>query len=252
MMTRASRILVLVAALALGLVFALPVWTIDLEAPQYPEGLGMVIRVNTIEGKKPNDLGNINNLNHYIGMRRIEPESIPELVWMPWLVGALLAGGVAVAALGRRKALYVWTAGYLLIAVVGLADFYRWEHDYGHNLDEEHAIIKIPGMSYQPPLLGSRQILNFTAHSWPGAGGWILVMVGVTAVAVATSELRTGRGPRVRRPRARGAALPAAAALSVLAVGMGACGAPGPRPLAVGTDVCERCHMTVADDGGGA
>ena len=170
-MTRTSRILVLVASLALALVYVLPIWEIDLEAPQYPEGIGMVIQIDNVEGQKPNDLNNINNLNHYIGMKRIEPESIPELKIMPWIVAVLMAGGVLSAALGRRRVLYAWIGLYLVVSVVGLADFYKWEYDYGHNLDEENAIIKVPGMNYQPPLIGSKQLLNFTAHSWPGAGG---------------------------------------------------------------------------------
>ena len=55
----------------------------------------------------------------------------------------------------------------------GLVDFWHWEYDYGHRLDFEHAIIKIPGMSYQPPLIGVKQLLNFTAVSWPDVGGWL-------------------------------------------------------------------------------
>ena len=38
----------------------------------------------------------------------------------------------------------------LLVAVAGLADFWRWEYNYGHELNPEAAII-VPGMSYQPP-----------------------------------------------------------------------------------------------------
>src|SRR4030042_5111342 len=106
MMTKGSRILVLVAALALGLVYVLPVWRIKLQAPQDAEGLGMVIRINTIEGVKKHDLNNINNLNHYIGMKRIEPESIPELRIMPVLIGVFMGLGVLAAAVGRRKVPY--------------------------------------------------------------------------------------------------------------------------------------------------
>ena len=167
MMATRSRIVILIASLALGLLYVLPIWTIDLEAPQYPEGIGMVIRLNTIEGQKQHDLQNINGLNHYIGMQAIEPDSIPELRLMPIIVAVLILTGLGVAALGRRRLLYAWTAGFILISVVGLADFWKWEYDYGHNLDPT-AAIQVPGMSYQPPLIGSRQILNFSAHSWPG------------------------------------------------------------------------------------
>ena len=72
-----------------------------------------------------------------------------------------------------------WAA---LDPVAGLADFYKWSYDYGHNLSPE-AILKIPGMTYQPPLIGSKQLLNFHATSWPASGGWVLI-AAVTLVCV--------------------------------------------------------------------
>ncbi len=257
MMAKRSRILILVASLALALLYALPLWTIELEAPQYPEGLGMVIRLHTIEGQKPHDLANINNLNHYIGMRRIVPESIPELRLMPIIVGLLVLTGTGVAALGRRRLLYAWTLGFVAISCVGLADFWRWEYDYGHNLDEENAIIKIPGMSYQPPLIGSRQILNFTAHSWPASGGALAILAAVTAVGVSVSELRRRRGDvraaaeeRVDVPR--DASREATAAVLLLLTVLSGCGEPEPRPLRAGVDSCADCLMVVDASGHGA
>lgn len=165
------------AALLLGAVYLLPLWTVRLVAPQYPEGLGMHIGVSTVSGLKPTDLDNINGLNHYIGMHAIVPEAIPELRLMPWVVGLVIAGGVVTGLVARRSLLLAWTGGYLAVALAGLADFWKWEYRYGHDLDFANAIIKIPGMSYQPPLLGSKQLLNFTATSWPAAGG---VLAGVS------------------------------------------------------------------------
>jgi copper chaperone NosL len=45
-------------------------------------------------------------------------------------------------------------------------------------------------MSYQPPLLGSKQLLNFRATSWPGVGGWIAVVVLALVIALAVREWR--------------------------------------------------------------
>src|SRR4029079_18856728 len=113
--------------------------------------------------------------NHYIGMKPIEPDAIPEVRVMPWIDAGLAAFGLLGAALGARRLLYGWLGGFVTLAVVGLIDFWRWEYDYGHNLDLEHAIIKVPGMTYQPPLIGTKQLLNFTASSWPAVGS---VMIG--------------------------------------------------------------------------
>src|SRR5689334_16229663 len=138
---RTPRILTLLAALLLVGVYFFPLWNVRLTAPQYPEGLGMHIRINTVEGATENDLNNINNLNHYIGMKRIEPESIPELRFMPWIVAALVLTGLAAAAFARRRLIYAWSALFLTVAVVGLIDFWKWEYDYGHHLDNEHAVL---------------------------------------------------------------------------------------------------------------
>jgi copper chaperone NosL len=182
---RLPRLLVLLAAVLIAGVYVLPLWNVRLTAPQYPEGLGMHIRISTVEGATDNDLDNINNLNHYIGMKRIEAESIPELRYMPWIVAGLIVTGLGAAAIGRRKPIYAWTALFLTVAVVGLADFWKWEYDYGHNLDNEHAILKIPGMSYQPPLIGAKQLLNFRATSWPAAGGALAGLAMLLAIAAA-------------------------------------------------------------------
>lgn len=195
-MTRLSRLLVGAAALMLAAVYVLPLWHVRLIAPQYPEGLGMHIHLGSVRGATETDLTNINNLNHYIGMKRIETDAIPELAIMPWIVAALIAGGLLVAVIGRRRPLYVWLGAFGVSGVVGLADFWRWEYDYGHNLDMAEAIIKIPGMSYQPPLIGSKQLLNFTATAWPGSGGvaaGLAFALGLTALVLVIAAARKPR-----------------------------------------------------------
>jgi copper chaperone NosL len=185
-MSRLARVLTAIAAVALAGLFYFPLWRVQLVAPQYPEGLGMRIGINSVKGATPNDLDNINGLNHYIGMQRITPEAIPELRIMPWIVGLIILTGLIAAAAGRKRGLYTWFAGFALVGAVGLADFWHWEYDYGHHLDFEHAIIKIPGMTYQPPLIGVKQLLNFTAVSWPDVGGWLAFSsLALAAIAVA-------------------------------------------------------------------
>src|SRR4051794_34426155 len=92
-----TRILLAASAVLLGLCIFLPLWRVSLFAPQYPEGLGMKIWANTVAGVGPNDLQNINGLNHYIGMHLIVPESIPELKLMPWGIGAMAVAGLILA-----------------------------------------------------------------------------------------------------------------------------------------------------------
>ncbi len=176
-MKKITKILIIAISAAMISALFLPTWDISLEAPQYPEGLGMQIWLNKITG----DLNTINGLNHYIGMKKIEPDSIKELKIMPYLLGLLILTGFTVGALGKKKLLAIWVIFFISLGIAGGIDFYMWEYDYGHDLNPE-AAIKIPGMSYQPPLLGTEQLLNFTASSYPAAGGFIIIGAGILAV----------------------------------------------------------------------
>lgn len=192
-MTARARWFILVAVALLATAYVLPLWRVDLVAPQYPEGLGMLIRINGVGGVKENDLYSINGLNHYIGMKVIEPDAIPELKYMPWILGGLIAFGLVVAAARRRVLLHLYTVVLLGVLGLGLWDYWRWGYDYGHDLDNEHAIIKIPGMTYSPPVIGRKKLLNFTATSWPSYGG---IAMSIAAGLVVAASVTTLRGRR--------------------------------------------------------
>jgi len=194
-MSISSRLLVALAAVLLLGTLVTPIWRVHLVAPQYPEGLGMEIRANTVRGLKENDLRSINALNHYIGMKPITPEAIPELRIIPWIVGGLAVLGLLVAAVGRRRLVWAWLGLFGVVGIVGMIDFWRWEYSYGHDIDFEHAIISVPGMTYQPPLIGSKQLLNFTAESLPATGAilaGIAFALGVAALVV-SARRRTAK-----------------------------------------------------------
>lgn len=194
-MKRKSRLLLFASTILLALTFLFPLWHIDLEAPQYPEGIGLVIWLNKITGQAPNDLQNINGLNHYIGMKRIEPDDIAELKIMPFIIIGMILLGLISALAGKRFLVYTWIGLFILQAAIGLYDFYMWEYDYGHNLNP-HAAIKIPGMAYQPPLIGSKMLLNFNAISLPGISFYILVLVVAMAALALYIDIRK-KGERV-------------------------------------------------------
>jgi copper chaperone NosL len=160
----------LVAALLPLLLFAFPMWRITLTAPQYPQGINLYIWINQITGDSPSTLQNINILNHYVGMKFIVPDSIPELKYFPFVtIGIIILG--LVAFLTKNPKLFLsWAIFFTLIGALGIYDFYLWEYDYGHNLLDT-APIKIPGQVYQPPLFGSKMLLNFKADSYPALGG---------------------------------------------------------------------------------
>jgi copper chaperone NosL len=184
-----NRLLILGVGILLVSVYFVPIWFISLAAPQYPEGLGMKIWINKVAGSTPYDLQNINLLNHYIGMHEIISESIPELLFMPYVLGYLIVGAFITFIYPKVYMVVVGILNFILLGIVGLSDFWRWEYNYGHNLNPDAPII-VPGMAYQPPLLGCKEMLNITACSFPSWGGIVLLCSLLVLVFIILSERR--------------------------------------------------------------
>lgn len=175
-MKKSRLTMILGSVLILGL-FIFPLWNITLEAPQYPIPLGMDIYINDFSDANPHDIKNINLMNHYVGMKYI-PESIPEFKIFPAVIIVMSLIGIFIGLKGNKKWFIGWGVAMLILAIAGIYDFYLWEYDYGHNLDPK-AIMKFTNpdgsvMGFQPPLFGSKDILNFRAHSYPQLGAYFL------------------------------------------------------------------------------
>lgn len=181
-----SRILLAILGISLVVSIFVPMWSIYLQAPQYPEGLAMYLWSHKITG----DYAIINGLNHYIGMKTIHEEDFWEFKILPYALGFFALLCFVTAFINKKKWLYVTTILFLIFGVAFMVDFYMWEYDYGHNLDP-HAAIVVPGMSYQPPLIGFKQLLNFGAYSYPNIGGGIMMGVALILVILAIIEIRS-------------------------------------------------------------
>ena len=183
-----TKIAVGLSALLMVSAYFVPLWQILMWAPQYPEGLGMKIWINNITG----DVKIISALNHYIGMRHIEVSMFPEFEYMVYILAFVIAVGLLTVLINRRGLLVFYVVLIIACGIAALIDFYLWGYDYGHNLDPNAAIV-VPGMAYQPPLIGTKQLLNFTAFSGPDIGGWIFFVSGGLAVGALVYEIVQSR-----------------------------------------------------------
>lgn len=185
----------------------------------------------------------INGLNHYIGMKHIKPEMFPEFNYLVYVVAFFILSGLVVAITGKRQFLFA----YLILTVAGgvaaMVDFYQWGYDYGHNLDPK-AAIQVPGLYYQPPLIGHKTLLNFDAYSYPDVGGWIVVAIAGVFFAVWFYELyRKRKSKRTISPLTKKTV---SAAAVVIVLFMTSCNTK-PQPFAYGKDICDDCKMTIMD-----
>ena len=233
-----SRIVIALGSLSLIIMYFVPAWSIYLIAPQYPEGLSMQIWLHQITGQ----VEIINGLNHYIGMKHINADMFPEFIFLPYVLAFFIAFGLVIAFTGSLKLLF----SYLLMSVIAggaaLVDFYRWGYDYGHNLDHT-AAIQVPGLSYQPPVIGHKKLLNFDAFSYPDSGGWILVAVTLLFGVVWFLNWRRYKKQKQMNQSTKSESVAMVVAMVLFIAGCN----PAPEAIAVGKDNCSECKMIIMD-----
>ena len=231
-----SRIILIIGAILLAMTIFLPIWQIELYAPQYPEGLELLIYADSLAG----DVEIINGLNHYIGMQTLHSENFIEFSILKYIFGFFILCFLAVALIGRKKPAYILLIAFVLFGIIAMVDFYRWNYNYGHHLDP-HAAIKVPGMAYQPPLIGYKQLLNFGAYSIPDTGGLLFIGSGLLLLFVVLKE--TNAFSRWFKRKKTATAIFIAAGL----LSLGSCSAQGPKPIKLNKDACAYCKMTITD-----
>ena len=150
----------------------LPLWRMELLAPQYPAGLEITAYGTRMIG----DLYEVNSLNHYIGAMSIHSDSISELVLFPYalgaLIGAILFASVVRCPLSLRVllALAVWSFPVLL-----LADLQWWLYRFGHELSEDAPMRALVSGGFTPWVIGHTHIINFDTTTSVQVGFWMMV-----------------------------------------------------------------------------
>lgn len=234
-----SKMLLLATAVLFFCSLLFPMWQIDLDAPQYPEGLVLKLHAHKIGG----DVEIINGLNHYIGMKTLHTENFVEFKILPYIIGFFGVVSLLMIFFLNKKSVIALFVCFVLFGVLAGVDFYRWNYDYGHDLDP-NAAIQVPGMAYQPPLIGYKQLLNFGAYSMPDTGGWMLIAAGLLLFAVVIKQ--TNLLLRFKKP---GVTTTAALFVSLMTI---SCNNTEPKPIKMNSDSCEFCKMTISSGKFGA
>lgn len=199
-LTLKSRVLILVAVVALLPSFFFPLWNMSFYSNQYTDGLVLHIYSYQLEGgKTPNrdDLREINSLNHYIGMRPLLESDFSEFAWVPLVVGLLMILALRAMVLGKMSNLVDVFVLFVYFGLFSMWSFYHRLYMYGHNLDPTASIKVEP---FTPPLFGSKQIANFMVNSYPGPGAYAFFAFAILLlVAILLSAKRRKRSGRPRQ-----------------------------------------------------
>jgi hypothetical protein len=156
----AARVLLLVSIF-------IPYWHMDLDAPQYPNGLQVTAYVNHLEG----DVKEIDGLNHYIGMRPLEQAARFERASSVWVIVAMVLLVEGAAFVHTRWAVLLALPA-LLFPVGFLVDLQFWLHTFGQNLDPA-APLSSSVKPFTPALLGEGGIGQFKTFATAGPGLWL-------------------------------------------------------------------------------
>lgn len=186
-----GRVALAVLVIPLVLAFTAPLWKISMKAPQYPKGLSMEIYAHKLEGGHGGlDIPEINTLNHYIGMHKIDRAEFSELDWIPFALLALVLLTLRCAAIGNVRALVdlVVVAGF--VATYSMARFVYKLYVFGHNLDPKAPLTVKP---FTPAIFGEKQIANFHTESYPQLGSYYVAIFLVGLLAIAGWHLLAGR-----------------------------------------------------------
>ena len=231
-MKKITQILLILSAIFLFVSIFVPIWRIDLDAPQYPEGLRLLIYSNKLAGA----VDIINGLNHYIGMKTLHENDFIEFTVLPYIILFFSIFSIATALMKSKKMLSILFFTFVAFGIIAMVDFWRWEYDYGHNLNPAAAII-VPGMAYQPPLIGFKQLLNFGAYSIPDIGGVLFILSGIFMLIGMYLE---------RKSKKLNTALNLIL-ISICFGGITGCSNDEPVSVKYNSDPCDFCRMTIVD-----
>jgi len=196
-----TRWLLVLAVVPLVLGAFVPLWQIHFEAPQYPKGLDLFVRSYTIEGgNKGIDLPEINTLNHYVGMKKLDPAEFADLDFIPFAIGALALLALRVAVIGDVRSLIDLAVLTGYFGAFSLGRFAYMLYRYGHDLDPKAAIRM---EAFMPPILGTKEMGNFTVSSFPALGTWLIGLFAAIVMGLALWHLlRAMRGAAPTASRA--------------------------------------------------
>ncbi|MDR2080976.1 MAG: cytochrome C [Campylobacteraceae bacterium] len=169
---------------------SIPVWSVSLEAPNYPketfpDGIPVLFHFDGFSG----EVAEMNTINHYIGMYPMERGAQLEMSLMAYIFLFTTLVMILYLYVKSRKS---WILMLLpaLLPVGFLVDFAAWLYWFGHNMQEWGAFKIKP---FMPTVFGDGKVAQFTTHSYPSIGFYLLLLISALCVLAIFSKLKETR-----------------------------------------------------------
>ncbi len=171
-------------------VASMPIWYVALEAPNYPKdafpnGIPVYYHFDGFSG----DVHEMNTINHFIGMDPMKRGA-------PYLRAIAPYALVFVALLFILYMLYDSKILDLLmlipvaLPIIFLGFYAYWLYWFGHHMHSWGAFKIKP---FMPTVFGDGKVAQFTTHSYPTTGFWILVAISILSLLAIISKRKARR-----------------------------------------------------------
>jgi hypothetical protein len=171
-------------------VASLPIWAVSLEAPNYPkeafpQGIPVFFHFDGFSG----EVHEMNTINHYVGMD-------------PMWVGGQLEREIGIYALLLLSLFMIYFIAYnkkiftlamlipVSLPILFIADYSYWLYWFGHNLHDWGAFKIKP---FMPTVFGDGKIAQFTTHSYPTIGFYLLVVISLLSLLAVLAKSKAMR-----------------------------------------------------------
>ena len=171
-------------------VVSAPIWYVALEAPNYPkeafpEGIPVYYHFDGFSG----DVHEMNTINHYIGMDPME-RGAPYLRALAPYALVLLALLMVYYMVYDAK-IFDWLMLIpVFLPIIFLGFYAYWLYWFGHHM---HAWGAFKIKPFTPTVFGDGKVAQFTTHSYPTIGFWLLIAISLFSLLAIISKRKARR-----------------------------------------------------------
>ena len=160
-------------------VASIPIWAVSLEAPNYPkeafpQGIPVFFHFDGYSG----EVHEMNTINHYVGMDPMWVGGHIERAIAPYALLILALIMILFIAYNNKILTYLMLLPVIL-PLLFVADYAYWLYWFGHNLHDWGAFKIKP---FMPTVFGDGKIAQFTTHSYPTIGFYLLIAVSLLSL----------------------------------------------------------------------
>ncbi len=166
-------------------VVSAPIWYVALEAPNYPKeafpnGIPVYYHFDGFSG----DVHEMNTINHFIGMDPMERGAPYLRAIAPYALVAL-ALLMVLYILYDSKILDLLMLIPVFLPVIFIGFYSYWLYWFGHHMHDWGAFKIKP---FTPTVFGDGKVAQFTTHSYPTTGFWLLLAISLFSLLAIISK----------------------------------------------------------------